>query len=179
MKVLVTGDRLFDSPRPIWTQLTGLYAEDSCGWATTDFDPFVVIEGAQKKLTPGTTDEYTGADYWAGRWCQESWSHGPCLTPAQWESRDWDAGVEELLYGDLVQPVVHYSYPALWNTYGRAAGPIRNSLMLKKHPDINLVLAYHDQFSESRGTRDMCEQAEKAGIEVWHLERFLPQPTLL
>lgn len=51
--------------------------------------------------------------------------------------------------------------PADWKANGRAAGPIRNSEMLRDHrPD--LVIA----FPGGRGTADMVAKAEKAGISV-------------
>jgi aspartokinase-like uncharacterized kinase len=51
--------------------------------------------------------------------------------------------------------------PADWKAHGRAAGPIRNSLMLTEHkPD--LVLA----FPGGRGTADMVRKAEAAGVPV-------------
>lgn len=56
-------------------------------------------------------------------------------------------------------------YPADWTRYGRAAGPIRNQRMLDEgKPD--LVLAFHDDIEHSRGTKNMVEQAKKAGIPV-------------
>jgi len=56
-------------------------------------------------------------------------------------------------------------FPADWKAYGRAAGPIRNRQMLREgKPD--LVLAFHDDLSRSKGTRDMVKQARKAGIPV-------------
>lgn len=57
-------------------------------------------------------------------------------------------------------------YPANWLTYGNKAGPIRNQEMLDRHPDIDLVLAFHDNIDNSKGTRDMVQRAKKAGIEV-------------
>jgi len=54
-------------------------------------------------------------------------------------------------------------YPADWNTYGEAAGPIRNKQMLDEgKPD--LVVAF--LAPDSRGTKNMIEQAEKAGVPV-------------
>lgn len=48
-----------------------------------------------------------------------------------------------------------------WRKYGKAAGPIRNSRMLKiGEPD--LVLA----FSGGKGTQDMIQKAKSAGVEV-------------
>ena len=56
-------------------------------------------------------------------------------------------------------------YPAQWDTHGRAAGPIRNQQMLDlEHPD--LVLAFHDRLTESKGTRDMIQRSRRAGITV-------------
>ncbi len=52
-------------------------------------------------------------------------------------------------------------YPADWNKYGFAAGPIRNKQMLDEgKPD--LILA----FPGGKGTANMKEQARIAGIEV-------------
>lgn len=52
--------------------------------------------------------------------------------------------------------------PANWDRYGKGAGSIRNSWMLKLSPD--LVVAFHKD--GSRGTADMIRQAEAAGIPV-------------
>lgn len=52
-------------------------------------------------------------------------------------------------------------FPADWNTYHKAAGPIRNQQMLDEgKPD--LVVA----FPGGTGTADMVRRAKKAGIEV-------------
>jgi hypothetical protein len=56
-----------------------------------------------------------------------------------------------------------------WGVYGRAAGPIRNQLMLTEGmPD--LVLAFHTNIMKSKGTRDMVRRAEKAGIPFYIYE---------
>jgi hypothetical protein len=53
------------------------------------------------------------------------------------------------------------AYPADWNQYGRAAGPIRNrSMITDGKPDI--VVA----FPGGRGTRDMCMDAAKFKIKM-------------
>lgn len=53
-------------------------------------------------------------------------------------------------------------FPADWEKYGRAAGPIRNSQMLKEgNPDV--VIGFHYNVAESKGTRDMLTRAKKAG----------------
>lgn len=56
-------------------------------------------------------------------------------------------------------------YPAEWNRYGKAAGPIRNKRMLDEgRPD--LVFAFHNDISKSKGTKNMIDQAQSRGIEV-------------
>lgn len=56
-------------------------------------------------------------------------------------------------------------YPADWKQYGKAAGHIRNRLMLKENPDIITVFAFHEHIEKSKGTKDMLAVAEAAGIE--------------
>jgi len=51
-------------------------------------------------------------------------------------------------------------HPALWNQFGRAAGPIRNLVMLNS--GIDVVIA----FPGGRGTQDTIGKAEKMGIRV-------------
>lgn len=54
-------------------------------------------------------------------------------------------------------------FMADWDKYGKAAGPIRNKQMLDEgKPD--LVIAFPTE--KSKGTRNMIEQAEKAGVDV-------------
>jgi len=56
-------------------------------------------------------------------------------------------------------------YPADWNKYQRAAGPIRNKQMLTEgKPD--LVLAFHSDLEKSKGTKSMVMLAMTAGIET-------------
>ena len=56
-------------------------------------------------------------------------------------------------------------YPAQWDKYGRAAGPIRNRKQFDdEQPDI--VYAFHNDISASRGTRDMVEYALSQGCDV-------------
>jgi hypothetical protein len=52
------------------------------------------------------------------------------------------------------------SYPADWDRHGRAAGPIRNTEMLDRKPDV--VIA----FPGGPGTADMVRKARAAGITV-------------
>ena len=54
-------------------------------------------------------------------------------------------------------------FRAKWTTYGRAAGPIRNQLMLDEgKPD--LVIAFHTNIEMSKGTAGMIALAKKAGV---------------
>jgi hypothetical protein len=70
------------------------------------------------------------------------------------------AGIAALELGISVE-----RYPANWTKYGRAAGPIRNRQMLEiGRPD--LVLAFHENIADSRGTADMIRIAEKKGVPV-------------
>lgn len=56
-------------------------------------------------------------------------------------------------------------YPADWDTYGRAAGPIRNKQMITEE-EIELVMAFHDNIASSKGTANMITQAKKQKIPV-------------
>jgi hypothetical protein len=56
-------------------------------------------------------------------------------------------------------------FPADWSTYGKAAGPIRNSQMLREGKP-HLVLAFHNDLKNSKGTKDMVTKAKKAGVPV-------------
>lgn len=49
---------------------------------------------------------------------------------------------------------------ALWDVYGTAAGPVRNTAMLLLLPDV--VLA----FPGGKGTADMVRRAKDAGVRV-------------
>ena len=66
----------------------------------------------------------------------------------------------ELIADDLNVPVT--PFPADWNTWGPAAGPIRNAQMASYADALVAVLD-----RESRGTRDMIKQARKKGLAVF------------
>ena len=54
-------------------------------------------------------------------------------------------------------------FPAEWDKYGRFAGPIRNKQMLTEgKPDFVIAFLH----PESRGTKNMIDQATKAGLKV-------------
>lgn len=58
---------------------------------------------------------------------------------------------------------------AEWHIYGRAAGPIRNLVMLDMKPD--LVIAFHDDLSSSKGTAHCVKAAVERGIAVEVIKR--------
>lgn len=62
-------------------------------------------------------------------------------------------------------------FEANWNEYGRSAGPIRNREMLEKgYPQ--MVIAFpKTTLAQSRGTKNMVEQAKRAGITTIVVER--------
>ena len=55
-------------------------------------------------------------------------------------------------------------FPAQWETYGRAAGPIRNSQMLDEKP--HLVIAFHSNVEVSKGTKNCVLEARRRKIDV-------------
>lgn len=57
-------------------------------------------------------------------------------------------------------------YPADWSKYGKAAGPIRNTQMIKEE-NIDVVYAFHPNIEESKGTKNMILQAHAKGIPVF------------
>lgn len=66
------------------------------------------------------------------------------------------------------------AYPAEWEKHGRAAGPIRNQRMIDYgKPDI--VVA----FPGGRGTGDMINRAESAGLFVLKPDCFMNEAELL
>jgi hypothetical protein len=62
------------------------------------------------------------------------------------------------------------SYPASWHEFGKRAGALRNQSMLDQehleHEPFDLCLAFHNEISRSRGTRDMMSRCKKANIET-------------
>ena len=65
-------------------------------------------------------------------------------------------------YGDEISVPVEV-FPAEWSTYGRSAGPIRNTRMLTEGlPE--MVIAFRKPYS--RGTQNMIDQATANGIET-------------
>lgn len=77
----------------------------------------------------------------------------------------------------------HVHFPAHWRhsedclpgckrVVGKAAGVLRNQQMLDvAWPD--LVVAFHDDLPNSKGTKDMVGRAVRAGLPVWHLTHIV------
>ena len=56
-------------------------------------------------------------------------------------------------------------FPANWDLYHKAAGPIRNKQMLEEGKPTH-VAVFHDDIGHSKGTADMVRRANKAGIPI-------------
>ena len=57
------------------------------------------------------------------------------------------------------------AYPAEWQRFGRRAGTIRNEKMLRLGKP-QLVIAFHSDIQESRGTLHMISLARRRGLHV-------------
>ncbi len=89
--------------------------------------------------------------------------HGEVLSICHGGARGADQ-----IAGDVceVHDIPCKEYRADWEKYGRAAGPVRNQEMLDEFkPDV--VMAFHDNLPESRGTLDMVTRAKNQGIWVY------------
>jgi gene 61 protein len=67
-----------------------------------------------------------------------------------------------------------------WNTYGRAAGPIRNKEMVNLGADLCLAFPDHPKGQGSRGTWGCIELAHQAGIPtlvVWNRRMWVYNPS--
>jgi hypothetical protein len=59
--------------------------------------------------------------------------------------------------------IKYIEYPADWQRFGKSAGPRRNQIMLDmEKPD--LILVFHPDLSNSKGTKDMLIRAKRAFI---------------
>lgn len=84
------------------------------------------------------------------------------LKPKRVVTGDCPTGTDRLAYLWAKEHDVEYEgYPADWNNFGRSAGPMRNTQMLKAER-IDIVLA----FPGGAGTADMVSKALKANITV-------------
>lgn len=78
--------------------------------------------------------------------------HGDCPTGADKMAKEFC----------LIMDIEQEPHPADWDTYGHAAGPIRNAKMVALGADV--CVAY--PLGNSRGTRGCMALADAAGIEV-------------
>lgn len=79
--------------------------------------------------------------------------HGDCSTGADFYARMWAQAHPE---------VDEHRFPASWEAYGRAAGPMRNQTMVSAGAD--LVLAF--PLPGGAGTQHTMRLAHEAGIPV-------------
>lgn len=82
---------------------------------------------------------------------------GSLIVHGNAKGADRIAGQEAEKLGHYVEP-----WDALWNLWGKRAGPIRNEAMAKAGAD--LCIAFWD--GKSRGTQHMVDMAEKYGIPL-------------
>lgn len=71
--------------------------------------------------------------------------------------------------GEKFAKAYHYPlkiFPADWNTYGKAAGPIRNEQMAKYAAEVDRGILVAFSIGESKGTRNMIKLAKQYGLEV-------------
>jgi hypothetical protein len=61
--------------------------------------------------------------------------------------------------------------PANWKEFGRAAGPIRNTEMLRK--GANGIVAFHNNLRLSKGTANMVAQGLRSALPIWTSEEDL------
>jgi hypothetical protein len=54
-------------------------------------------------------------------------------------------------------------FPANWTRFGNAAGPIRNTQMIREGKP-NYGVGFHNDIANSKGTKNMKNQLDKAGI---------------
>lgn len=60
--------------------------------------------------------------------------------------------------------------PANWKRYGNSAGPIRNRRMIDLlSPEDGLVIAFHENIAQSRGTADCLKEANRRAIPTEHI----------
>lgn len=69
-------------------------------------------------------------------------------------------------------------FPAQWDIYGKSAGPIRNSEMIKyaSESDIPVVVAFVSQ--NSKGTKDTINKAKRQNFHIYTLEYEVIESTI-
>jgi len=150
LRVLVCGSRTFSDDSMIHALLDGLWAEYTVGYMVADMHGMTLIEGGAK-----------GADAAASWWAENSPMH------AHGERGEDDP------------PFEHLCFPADWVKNGKAAGPIRNQLMIEGGRP-NLCVAFIDKpLAESRGTADMVRRSLKAGVRTVVVQDMNPPTEML
>jgi hypothetical protein len=132
------------------------------GVSTTDdgFDPASTGEGFGEEVRPFivlVTGDRKGFNKASILRRLMQFPEGTILVHGDAPGVDTIAGVVGTVLGFDVRP-----YPADWARYKRGAGPIRNRHMFNtEKPD--LVIAFHHNYAESKGTRDMVDYARSKG----------------
>lgn len=140
MKILICGSRDYKN----WNQFHSICCDIlskiqwEYGLSVNDFE---IIEGA----------EPNGADHLASIFSQKVLGKKSTQFPAKWD--------------DLNVPNVKIKYNAKGEPYNSIAGFQRNTLMLKKLSDGDIVIAFHK--NNSPGTADTIKQANKLGIRTF------------
>ena len=73
---------------------------------------------------------------------------------------------------------------AQWKLHGKKAGPMRNAAMLRVLQELEgvgyriAVYAFHNNLAGSKGTKDMVEQAQAAGVPTFLFRSTGEQETL-
>jgi hypothetical protein len=138
--ILVTGDRDWIARSPV-VQALRPYPPGT-----------VVVHGAAP-----------GADSIAGE-VADALEQTPKPYPADWY--ECPICKHRAVSGDAIQHSPTCEAPRPKPYFRRWAGPERNQRMLDANPEIERVLAFHNDLARSRGTADMVRRALKAGLPV-------------
>lgn len=112
----------------------------------------------------------TGDRDWTGRKAMKAafqlleLDYGKAVTLIHGDARGADR-MAESLFIELGFEGGLLVYPAEWDKYHFGAGHIRNQLMLD-HGKPDIVFAFHDDLSNSKGTKDMVKRSLNAGLIV-------------
>lgn len=138
MKILVCGGRNFANPIPNIRTPENQKA----------INQYSFVQAVLNKIVNSVSSNYNPRDNW----------HPTDVTIISGKARGVDSAAADFATISFCQLE---EYPADWNKYPKAAGPIRNQQMLDEGKP-NLVVA----FPGGRGTADMVRRARKAGVEV-------------
>lgn len=142
MRVLVSGDRHYNNYAMMYTILAGMYS---------------FVDGSDVDLTI-IEGEAPGADIMSRKIGEELGAEVERY-PAEWNTHDYE--------GTSGIKCTHWTR----NGYCPAAGVRRNAQMLDEgKPDV--VLCFHDDFENSRGTKDMATRAKEAGVPTYLIQRL-------